>query len=484
MRHIANIRLRLATFLLLMGGALTWTSCSDDVGYDVENNAEKEVTVRLSISAGDSGGISVTRADDYTDVNALEGEYMNTLCVFVVDASGVIVEKLTPATSDDGWAGTWPEWTSDALTLATGSYTVYAFSNWETVDNESWNAIIALDEGASLTDNDLNFDIDDPASLVDLTNADESLRKYIPMSGMRQFDVTESATFDVGMDRLVGRVEITIYGETGTDAEDVTLNTLTFGNWANIVPLMKDGTASETITYEKSHTEEFTDVTLYAVSSGDASSESFYFYVNETYLGEDNHFDITLSTTRGSVESSYTASTNTTSIPRNNILPIYLTLSSYTLNLNIHAYTSAIGTPESEYTNVTSDENDNCIIELLTVTTMFTMSPTIKNSDGTEVSNVTWTWAKTGSTETDNISLDVDDTGMCTFTNLTATTGHVYTFSLTAEWTNTSGVTQTRTYNIQITLVNERPQRNNAPAHSSWQGWYWDREQLNMYRRH
>ncbi len=481
MRHIANIRLRLVAFLLLMGGALTWTSCSDDdVCYDVGNNEEKEVTVRLSISAGDSGGISVSRAD-YEDENALDGEYMNTLCVFVVDESNTILAKLEP-TSSSSWAGETPEWTSDALTLATGSYTVYAFSNWETVENESWNAIIAktADGSTTLTESELAIDIDDPASMVDIDSG-----KYIPMSGKQEITVSsESTSFNVGMDRLVGRVEITIYGETGTDAENVTLNSFAFGNWADIVPLMKGGTASSTITYENKYEKTFEETVLKATTSGEeASSEKFYFYVNETYLSENNHFDITLSTTRGSESSSYTASTSATNIPRNYILPISLSLSTYTLSLDVSAYAGPIGAAERQYYNIEQENEDTYTVTLATVTTWFTMTPSLLDSEENIVSGVSWKWEQTSASGQLTTEVSTSD-NMLTASGLTATNGYTYSFDLTATWTSTSGVQHTRTFHINIVLSNYQPNYNNAPAHSSWQRWCWDREQLNMYRRH
>ncbi len=461
------------------------TSCSDDeLGYDVGNNEVKEVTVSLKISAGEVGDISVTRAD-YEDENALDGEYMNSLCVFVVNESNTIVAKLVPSSEDDtyDWEGKTYEWTSEEFPISTGTYTVYAFSNWETItedptDESGWSSIIAKDVDDPLTDENLNIDIEDPASLVDIENG-----KYIPMSGSATINVTEGSTsFDVGMDRLVGRVEITIYGESGTDAEDVTLNSFTFGNLANIVPLMSDGTKPTTITYENNYTIDFVDKVLHAVNTDEESTEeekrdsiTFYFYVNET--SNTNGFDISLSITRESGESTYTATTTTTNIPRNNVYPLLLSLDPYSVRLTVSAYTSILGMDGyllyslinlQEYTLTENPEvnyTGEYSIRLYDITSKYTISPTLwKVGDDEPIENVNWKW----NTSDDELEIDTIN-GTLTATCLTATPDYKYEYSLTATWENSSSSTSQRSYNINVTFIDSEDMPIVTPLSSrSW----------------
>ncbi len=449
MRHTANIRLRLVAFLLLMGGIIMWTSCSDDIGFDTDEGIDGEVTVRLSISAGDSGGISVSRAD-YTDTNALTGEYMNTLCVFVVDADDLIVAKL----QESGLEGEIPI-EEYSLTLATGSYTVYAFSNWDNTESTEWATLIAKTVGETISESDLTFYIDDPTSKVDIARG-----WFIPMSGSLEIEVSEEHTsFEVGMDRLVGRVEITIDGETSTDAQDVVVTSLSFGNYADRVSLMNGSNASS-VNYDKTYSDFSMEKTI---TAGSTNNSLAVFYVNET--SNATGFDISLTTKRGSEQSLYTVTTTTTDIPRNNILPIHLTLSTYTLALDVSAYAGPIGAEERQYSNVEIVNEDTYNVTLAVVTTWFTMTPSLVDSEGNIVRGVSWEWEQTSAKG----QLTTDETTTSealTSSGLTATDGYEYSFNLTATWT-TSGVIHARTFHINIVLANYRPNYYNEKSLNS-----------------
>ncbi|MCD8208623.1 MAG: hypothetical protein LUD72_11850 [Bacteroidales bacterium] len=191
------MNLKLIFPLVSLAFALGLVSCSD---YCRPSECG-ETSVRLKISSG-TGGIGVTRAfngDDY----ALEGEFINTLCVFLADADGQIEAKFQPDLSDDESAklGNLASWNSPVTTTA-GNKSVYAFANWETAASDEWNALIAKQEGDYISEADITFMVGDLNSLIDIPNG-----KYIPMSGKTTVYVSEKGTdISVNLVRLVAKI--------------------------------------------------------------------------------------------------------------------------------------------------------------------------------------------------------------------------------------------------------------------------------------
>ena len=188
--------------MCLMG--LLLTGCSD-AQDDIEQVIGDE-GCRVSIRVGASDNVE-TKAGD--DPNALEHEFINELCVFVVDGEKIEQKFLASSTEANGTFSGKPstgdayEWRSDEFVLPAGKKTIYAFANWNTVNDVSWNAIIDKSVGDPLSDDDLKITIEDPAGKVDLANG-----KYIPMSVKQEVNVTVDQTIRVELVRLVGRVNI------------------------------------------------------------------------------------------------------------------------------------------------------------------------------------------------------------------------------------------------------------------------------------
>ncbi len=430
--------------LLTLGGAVGLVSCVDDSFEDGIGTSNVLVPVTIGISADNISDFSVTRAD-YDDQYAEEGEFMNTLCVFVVDAEGKIEVKLQPDLTDDTNAptGNLPDWTSDKVTLKTGQKTIYAFANWDTADNEDgdWAKLIALNVGENIT-NYLNFTVDDPASKVNIAEG-----KYIPMSGKKEIEVTSSGdqSFEVGMDRLVGKVTIAVNGDSQTD---VTLGDFTFTGWADKVPLMSD---DPTTTYEYEYTGSYEATLNQTIDAGETSGVQIAsFYVNET-TRPSGGFAITMQTDRyGGM--TYTATTTRTDIPRNNIYPIVLTLDAYELVLTPTVWTSILGVDaELEYDSPITFEDNTYYITMLEVTSTFSITPSlVKASDNTSVAT-TWDWTYLNEDIDESVCTTDETTGVVTVTSLTATPGYEYGFTLGAEWTESnSSVAHSRLYNVKV----------------------------------
>ena len=311
--------------MCLMG--LLLTGCSD-AQDDIEQVIGDE-GCRVSIRVGASDNVE-TKAGD--DPNALAGEFINELCVFVVDDEGTIEQKFqASSTAPNGnftgepSTGDAYEWQSNEFVLPAGKKTIYAFANWSTASDASWNAIINdKSVGGTLNDNDLAITINNPAGKVDLANG-----KYIPMSVKQEVNVTVDQTIRVELVRLVGRVNIQL---KNAKASQVSVTSFTMGQFADKVALMPEGTAAG-VEFNQSYSTSFESLTI-----DGGQSETFQFYVNET-KDNNNSFSIKLTADN----KNYSAMTTTTDIPRNHILPLNLTISESDLNLVVMAYIAPIG---------------------------------------------------------------------------------------------------------------------------------------------
>lgn len=314
--------------MCLMG--LLLTGCSD-AQDDIEQVIGDE-GCRVSIRVGASDNVE-TKAGN--DDNALDHEFINELCVFVVDGEGKIEQKLvttdgSATPSDEALkTGDAYEWRSDKFVLPAGKKTIYAFANWSTVNDASWNAIIAKSVGDPLNDTDLAITIDNPARSVDLTS--ETNKKFIPMSVKQEVNVTVDQTIRVELVRLVGRVNIQL---KNAKASQVSVTSFSMSNFADKVALMPEGTATG-VAYNQTYSTFSTEAPQ--VITGNNGVHTFSFYVNET----ENNTPFSIKLTADN--KSYRAMTTATAIPRNYILPLNLTISESDLNLVVTAYIAPIG---------------------------------------------------------------------------------------------------------------------------------------------
>lgn len=317
-------------WVFLLGGLMACSSEEDPAGPTSDEGYRT-----LSIEIGAEGSLATKAYAD--DENAYEHEFMNELCVFVVDENGMIEKKFLYSgetkngkfTGGDPTKGNAYEWRSGDFELPTGKKTIYAFANWSGVNNEKWNGIINKAEGTDLKDEDLSvITITDPAGTINLNNG-----IYIPMSvKYGPFDFQVSQTARVELIRLVGRVDGKI---TNNRASDIMVKSVTMRPFATEVPLMftegtyKAGVEAKAITYSFA--------TPLKLTSG--VSGKFRFYVNETanknpfavevLLGDDKPMTGTLK--------------KTTAIPRNHFLPLALNISDNDFDLYIMAYIAPIG---------------------------------------------------------------------------------------------------------------------------------------------
>lgn len=319
--------------MCLMG--LLLTGCSyihDDMDEVIGDEG-----CRVSIRVGASDNVETKVGNDD---NALDHEFINELCVFVVDGEGKIEQKFQASSADANGTftgvpstGDAYEWRSNEFVLPAGKKTIYAFANWSTViegqGNGEWKAIINKSVGETLSDDDLKITIDNPARSVDLTS--ETNKKFIPMSVKQEVNVTVDQTIRVELVRLVGRVNIQLIN---AKASQVSITSFSMSNFADKVALMPEGTATD-VAYDQTYSTFSTEAPQ--VITGNNGVHTFNFYVNET----ENNTPFSIQLTADN--KNYSATTGAKAIPRNNILPLNLTISESDLNLVVTAYIAPIG---------------------------------------------------------------------------------------------------------------------------------------------
>lgn len=299
-------------------------SCSYDTEADDCSDSDGPVTMQLQITAEKETDLN-TRADFTGEEEpGTTGEYMHNLCVLFV-SDGTIVWKTNAKSMADNPAAQEGNLRvySETFEIDPGVYTVYAFANIDTYYNSGWASLTGVDVGTTL-ESLRTVDIDnivlvDPASKLDLQT------NFIPMSAKETVVIDENTTsLSIGLDRLVSKVRVNITGKAGSK-----LTSFTFGNYADRVGLFSDQPLNN-VKYISSpvsvpQTEFPTD--------GEISLNEFY--VNETRERSNaTGFTVELETDEmGGTK--YSSVTKTTlDLPRNSILPLYLTLNDYGLNLS------------------------------------------------------------------------------------------------------------------------------------------------------
>lgn len=302
-------------------------SCSYDTEADDCSDSDGPVTMQLQITAEKETDLN-TRADFTGEEEpGTTGEYMHNLCVLFVSADGTIVKRINADVTNNPAAqeGNLRVY-SRTFEIDPGKYTVYAFANIDSYYNGDWTSLTTVDEGTTIeslrTESDIdinNIVLEDPASKLDLIDY------FIPMSAKEIVVIDENTTsLSIGLDRLVSKVRVNITGKAGSK-----LTSFTFGNYADRVGLFSDQTLTDV---EYISSKESTQQIEFP-ADGEISLNEFY--VNETRERSNaTGFTVELETDeRGGTKYS-SVTKKTLYLPRNSILPLYLTLNDYGLNLS------------------------------------------------------------------------------------------------------------------------------------------------------
>lgn len=369
MKDLANRYIFLPLFLLTL---LATSGCTGEEGGG--GLGDEPVEVDLQVGASATIPSIQTKA---ADANALEGEQIHSLVVFIVDASGRIEKKLQPDLTADASAakGNLESWASGRFRLTKGTKQAYAFANWEALDNEALDAVVATAQGQPMPE------LPDRMEWANNSFAPDD-GKFLPMSASASFRVGGPGTHKIELVRLASRVQVNV---TNTTTHAVTVTGLEMGAFhtASHLFLSDDILAQVTVPpveggggmpvppagnesspggepeFPGQGTEvppagngstfsliaEDTPLTLAAVTEeGPAARQAYHLYVNETESAEG--FKVVMRTEKAegvAHEHGGTQYTATRTLWRNHIWNLNLLISDFNLTLTVENENPPIG---------------------------------------------------------------------------------------------------------------------------------------------
>lgn len=453
--------LRCALAAVPMACAVLLSSCYGDEADGCPPDAGSAVPVKVNVSAGEIGDLNASRAGG--DANAEDGEFINTLHVYIVSHEGDNALRtfmnLSPDLTGSALAqkGNLTEWTSEPLTLIPGTYTFYAFANIEEYEGEygAEGTAVGIQEttggqllddnfviGQVFSDEDINsFRLFNPAGKIDLDGG-----KFIPMSAKGELTITSDLNasggiiVDLPLERLVSKVRMTV-GDGATLSSNASV---TFSGCSQNVPLMAASTGISRGSRGVSTTKSFEN-----------GSRQVEFYVNETPAGDP--FTVTLNTGNTTGVSTYQATTELENIPRNSIYPLTLTFDGEGIQLTPTAYLQVTGVPaykveyDVDYTTGTYTFG-------IAYGSYLTIIPSIQNAQGTP--QFTWNvstqnpvgMAIPDKEEAESVGLPTlaDGGFLCSISAGEGYYDKSYAVTLNAVWTGTDGNNYNRTYNVIV----------------------------------
>ena len=487
-RHL--LRATLAALPLACAAVLSSCAFDDDVAECPDPNAP--ATVRVSVSAGEPGDLNGTRAGD--DVNADKHEFMHTLRLYIVNDNDNGVRRtvldLSPNLTNNTLAqtGDLTNYETGELTLAPGTYTIYAFANVDGYNGEfgtesGQRAITQMTMtkfldgcfaiGQQVRDGGLaEYRIYNPADSLDFANG-----KYIPMSAKKTITITPNTRdISIGLDRLVSKVRITV-----PDNQYVSTNsTITFSGYSENVPLLgaDSGYGSAELYGGRTAT---TDEMPFNQAGQEVS-----FYVNETNTGAP--FTVTLSTGKsgnGDV-SAYVAKTKRTDIPRNSIYPLSLTFPDFTPQFEWRSWDVAGATEPLEIV-----VNKNNYRVRIGASRQFEFKATGITGNNAQLVSVKWNYDEN---TTSGVITNIQNNGNTFGGNISADeslVGREIPLTVIITWTgdykNEQGETFnkefTRTYNVIIEIISmwDDFEPVGSTRSGSWRAYRLTPEVLNMF---
>lgn len=424
-RHIYKVMFLVLPWLC----AATMVSCSND--DDIDQAINGTATFQLSIAAREEGDLN-TRASYEEGQNS---EYMHNLLVLFVQDDGQVVKKLLPdLTGNEAAAqGNLKVWTSEDITLATGTYTVYAFANIDTYFDGLWGSLTGLGEGESIKDlniEDIVLD-DNPADKIDFSTY------FIPMSAKTDVTVTPATrNISIGLDRLVSKIRMNITGKAGTE-----VTALSFGGYADRIPLFADKALSgESYTTIK----ELTLPNDGKILNNDGKLTVPDFYVNSSPA--DHKFTVNIETVEPTgITYSATAETSRGELPRNSIFPLTLQLNEYGLDLEAQCWVSPIGSlPVEVKVSFKPDTYEIDVPEGCQFA--FTINGIKNISSGTNITDLKGTWNITG--PINGIVFDGETADVTVVKgHVTASAGKTFNLEVKVTWKD-GAASYDRTYNV------------------------------------
>lgn len=439
--------------------AALFASCSFDDDFGQADSGV--ATLQFNITAREEEDLN-TRV--VTEVGT-SNEYMHNLLVLLVQGDKV-VKKFLPDLSQNTAAqtGYLQSWTSERFTLASGSYTVYAFANIDTYYDGHWGSLTGLEEGKA-TITGLGIDdivLENPAEKLDFQNF------FIPMSAKEQIEVTPATKeISINLDRLVSKIRMSVSGKAGTK-----VTALSFGGYADRIGLFSGTALGEGVSYATTKT--LNVPTEGWTLDGEGQLTIRDFYVNSSPA--EHPFTVNLTTDEGKVVT-YQATTARNELPRNSIFPLTLQLNVYGLNLKAECWVSPIGSLPVPVT-VSVDEDTYEVDVPEGCQFAFTVGV---DEAGSSITDVKSTWEITEGIT--GITFDGETSGVQTVKgHVTAAADRTFELKAQVEWT-VNGSTCDRIYIIKLNTksLTEFPLSAAESQNSSSRILYLSPEMLNMF---
>ncbi len=291
---------------------------------------------KVSVVIG-AANISETKAY-HGDEYAQAGEFIHSLHLLIVNENKEIERHIyfDGTGNDEAAKGNLAQYSTTIESLPPGKKTFYAFANMEKAQvkekSSTLDALLKGDdfkEGKTLPDELSTYVIENPKN--GLYDGIKNQTAFIPMSVKQEVNVSvDGQRITISLVRLVAKVKMQLANNRGKDA---VITKLEMKSFANDVALFK-GAAVTAAPVASSIS---VDINPTVTVENNKVSEIVEFYVNET-TGT-NPFEVTL-TINGE---KFTGALKTTSLVRNQVLPVSLHLLNSTLQLTVEASVAPIG---------------------------------------------------------------------------------------------------------------------------------------------
>ena len=208
---------------------LAFGCVSGEKGSSGDLDLPEMVEVDLQVGIADVMSPLQTKADEGEEVeredkNALPGEQIHSLAVLIVNNSTRKIEKkfLPDLTNDEkAKEGELTSWTSEEFRLPQGTKRIYAFANWESLKDETLEAVIEAEEGDEIPK--LPEEVSWPEGGFD----PKQKKVYLPMSYFETWELSSSVKKTIRLTRLVSRLQVKVTNATnhGLKLDKLTLGT-------------------------------------------------------------------------------------------------------------------------------------------------------------------------------------------------------------------------------------------------------------------
>lgn len=193
---------------------------SGERGAGGEPDLPEMVEADLQVGVSDASKSLQTKA---ADANALPGEQINSLVVFIVNASGKIEKKFQPNLAGDEQAqkGELTSWKSGSFEITGGPKKIYAFANWESIKDNPLGTIVNTPEGQNMPS--LPASVSWESGVNDISETS----KFLPMSVQEEWIPTKGVK-PIYLVRLVSRLKVKMLNRT---SHPITVTKLTLGKF-------------------------------------------------------------------------------------------------------------------------------------------------------------------------------------------------------------------------------------------------------------